>query len=178
MEHDVASYATQAGGLPEMDALLGPASNRFYGEGYKGQSHAIDELRFAPDQLSAVARVAVGNEEGSPYPDDLGGKYRPSVSILDAIIAQSQITQALLYRMDGLAREETNTLWMRRVALNVRTPYRPSSLAFDAESRVEKTQLMALNGGTFRTTDFSGIFQGVQLRYSLAHELPLRLSAH
>jgi len=170
--HEMATYVVREEDLADGSGVLGAPEERFYGVGYKRHLHAIDQLRFSDDGSSLTARVEVTAADGTAYGADLGGAYRPSVSILDCIVAQSQITQALLYRLDDIDRGDTNTLWMRKVRIETRTPHRPLDAAFDARTRVDASRVMSIRGGAYRSTEFSGCFQGLLSKYSLAHELP------
>ncbi len=170
--HDVALHSARAETFSDVDAVLGPREERFYGDGYKKHVHRIGRVRFDDPCTSAVARVQILRDGTRQYPNDLGGAYRPSVSILDCIIAQAQISQALMYKLDDIDRSETNTLWMRKVTIRARTPLRSLDAAFDSRTVVESSRLLSLDGGVYRSTEFSGCFQGLTSRYSLAHELP------
>nr|WP_246313126.1 AvrD family protein [Leifsonia shinshuensis] len=171
VHHSIRVLSARSVSIPCLDEVIGASADRFYGEGYKHHRHRIGALSFGEDR-SATARVEVTLGDGRDYPVDLGGAYRPSVSVLDCIIAQSQITQALLYCLDDIDRAESNTLWMRRVRIEAVTPYRPLGNAFESTTRVDKTRLLRIADGVFRSTEFSGSFQGLTSRYSLAHQLP------
>ncbi|WP_223935094.1 AvrD family protein [Arthrobacter sp. StoSoilB5] len=175
LEHEICSFNPKMGPMPSLSSVLGEAEGRFYGEGFRHRFHKIGNVRFTADNQRVDASVAISSASESAFRNDIGGDYRPSVSILDCVIAQSQMTQALLYQVDGISRHESNTLWMRRVVIAADTPYRPLSHAFDASSTVEKSRLLNVNGRFYRSTDFSGTFLGLVNRYSLAHELPDRV---
>ena len=94
------------------------------------------------------------------------------MSYLDAIVVIAQITQALLYRTDGLDRSATNTLWMRRITINSPTPYQPIATPFVATVRAERSRVLEWNSARWRTTDLTGQILGINGGFSVAHALP------
>lgn len=153
-----------------IDDALGDATSRFYGDGYKNRRHRIDKLDLsAGDHITASVTVDSGME--LRY-QDVESQYCPSVSMLDCILAQAQITQVLMYALDDVRRQDSNTLWMRRVVLQSRSPVRPAELPFVASATVTKSRLMTMNGAAWRSADFVGDFHGISAAYNLAHQLP------
>jgi hypothetical protein len=101
-----------------------------------------------------------------------GGHYSPSVTMVDCLLSLAQLTQVLIYRLDGIERSRSNTLWVRTLEMESRTPYQPVLSSFTASLAVTKTKTLRLRGGTWRTFTVSGQFQGIHFRSTVAHELP------
>jgi hypothetical protein len=176
IEHDVARIRHEVGAIGAPDEVLGESSARFYGAGYTARRHVIDDVR-REGEATVSARVRIdGWGDDRALCDDLGGEYRPAVSIVDAMTAQPQIAQALLYDLDGIDRSESHTLWMRRAAVTATTPHRAIEAPFTMIATVARSRLTPVGGVTFRSTDFVGSFQGLACSYSLAHQLPERVA--
>ncbi|VTR76002.1 AvrD family protein [Cellulomonas hominis] len=176
IEHDVLGVRHEAGVIGDADDVLGENAGRFYGAGYTARSHLIDDVR-RDDASTVSARVRIDGWDGDgSMRDDLGGAYRPAVSMLDAMTAHPQIAQALLYDLDGFDRSESNTLWMRKAAVAASTPHRAIDAPFTMVATIARTRLTPIGDATFRTSDFVGSFQGLACSYSLAHQLPARVA--
>jgi hypothetical protein len=104
--------------------------------------------------------------------DGLGGHYSPSLTMVDCLLSLAQLAQVLIYRLDGIERSRSNTLWLRTVAMESHTPYQPMLSPFTASLAVTRSKTLTLGRGTWRTFSVSGQFQGIHLRSTVAHELP------
>ncbi|HEX4703003.1 MAG TPA: AvrD family protein [Pseudonocardiaceae bacterium] len=91
---------------------------------------------------------------------------------MDSTLIMAQVAQALLYQLDGLHRSESNTLWMRRIDMSTTRPDHPFTEPVEVSTRVVRTRLLNFAGGVWRVADLTGDCQGIQVTYSLAHELP------
>jgi hypothetical protein len=179
IEHEVepepgAGGATSAStGDRTVDDLLGDPARRYYGNGYIFRQHDIREVVVDPLGRAATAQVAVavGSEERR-VDTGIGAAYQPTLTMIDCTAVLAQIAQVLIYQQDGVARGGTDTLWMRRLTMSSRTPWRPLTNPFVASVEIDRTELLQFGGGIWRTTRFVGEFQGIQAQASLAHRLP------
>lgn len=101
-----------AAGTPAGGGLirLRPQSDLF-----RGTEHASSGIRIAEglDEVTAVHRLRPATDAVA---EGLGAAHWPSPTAVDAIVLSSQMAQVLIYRRQGLSREATRTLWMRRVS--------------------------------------------------------------
>jgi len=78
----------------------------------------------------------------------------------------------LVYECDGLARAQSDTLWMRRCVLARQSPRWPSADAAESTAAIERSSLLSVHGATWRTFEVVGEFDGLHGHASLAHRLP------
>ncbi|MET9862625.1 AvrD family protein [Streptomyces smyrnaeus] len=135
-------------------------------------------------RLRADAEVTSWREPGAPADcAGIDGSRRPVPSLIDCFVTNLQLAQVLMYELDGVARSESNTLWMLRTVLDAAPePSAPSACttaarSFPVHTRVTGKHLLPLRGGTWRNVEIAGEFAGVSLRCSLAHELPAAVAA-
>jgi hypothetical protein len=181
IEHEVSNTRTSSpypgspGRYPSSESILGAADGRYYGDGYKFRRQTIANLDVDPDNqyIECQVRVTPIGFEGL-RDDGFGGHYSPSVTMVDCFLSLAQLTQVLIYRLDGIDRSRSNTLWLRTLTMDSRTPYQPMLSSFTASVALTKSKTVGFRGGTWRTFSVSGQFQGIQLRITGAHQLPKR----
>ncbi|MCX4097069.1 AvrD family protein [Nocardia sp. alder85J] len=99
--------------------------------------------------------------------------YRNSTSIIDAVVGAAQLSQILLYHLDGLDRTSSNTLWMRKLEVNVAGPDRSAAESFDGTAEVRRVSVIDRTGHRWRSADIAiKEFNGVTGSCLLAHQLP------
>lgn len=113
------------------------------------------------DNESATADVVVQDEEG--------------LTGVDAFVSTLQLGQALLYRLDKLERNETNTLWMRQTAIDFATPSEvrhpaPLWVALKGTNRIPR------DGGLWRTATVVGQLDAATVSCAVVHKLPSRIA--
>jgi hypothetical protein len=130
-----------------IDDLLGPASGRFFGNGYRriGQHVGGFSWDSADRSLRAVAGVV--------YPADwsvkqLDQSLAPHLSTIDGLVLAAQLSDAALTLDLGLDAEQRRTMWLRRV--EIRAGSQPDELGLDAlpaSAQVQPAQGEALLDG-------------------------------
>ncbi|MFE2473146.1 AvrD family protein [Streptomyces mirabilis] len=170
IEHEPGSVNDAAAVYADLDEVLGQGGARYYGGGYRLTRRDIEDLRLQPDDVTAVATIAIS--EPSPAECGLEADYRPSMSGIDGIVVAGQMTQALLYQLDGVARGATGTLWMRRVAFQSATPHQPVLNPFLARMAATKNQVIERAGSRWRAVDLKTQMLGASGEFSVAHALP------
>ncbi|MFJ3654534.1 AvrD family protein [Streptomyces nigra] len=153
-------------------ALLGPAADRYFGTGFTTRGQSIHEVAVDRGALRADALLTVNHEDGAAVPTvGLEGAYQPSVSMIDAFVTALQLAQIMLYDLDGMRRQDSNTLWMRQTTLTASRPDRPTE-AIPVTTRLEEPGLLRMAGGTWRTLDVVAELAGLRVRSAVAHQLP------
>jgi hypothetical protein len=182
IEHPAASTADravahgEAGGARShatLEDALGPAHERYYGAGYKSRQHGVEDVRVDMGELRSAGTVRI--EPAGSFPDltaGIEGQYQPSLSMIDCFVVNLQLAQVLMYEMDSIARQDTNTLWMIKTRLDAERPRRPFGDSVPAQAQITARPLVPLRGGMWRNVDVSAQCGGVTLRSSFAHELP------
>lgn len=161
-----------AGTYAGLDALLGPAADRYFGTGFTTRRQFIREVAVDHRALSADAALTVVHEDGAVVPTaGLEGAHQPSVSMIDAFVTALQLAQIMLYDLDGMRRQDSNTLWMRQTTLTASRPDRPTA-AVPVTARLDEPGLLRMGGGTWRTLDVVAELAGLRVRSAVAHQLP------
>jgi Pseudomonas avirulence D protein (AvrD) len=156
-----------------LEDALGPAHERYYGAGYKFRQHGVEDVRIDMGELRSAGTARI--EPAESFPDltaGIEGQYQPSLSMIDCFVVNLQLAQVLMYEMDSIARQDTNTLWMIKTRLDAERPQRPFGDSVPAQAQITARPLVPLRGGIWRNVDISAQCGGVTLRSSFAHELP------
>src|SRR5205823_3692700 len=113
---------------------------------------------------------------GPPATEGLDGGTQPSVSPIDCFVVNLQLAQVLLYELDSLRREDSNTLWMMQSVLESADAPRPLTATepepLPVRTSIVGKRLLPLRGGTWRSVDVRGALAGIEMRSAFAHELP------
>jgi hypothetical protein len=86
---------------------------------------------------------------------------------VDGFVSVLQLAQILMYELDSLRREDSNTLWMLRTSLE-----RSATHAGPVWAELTARRVLPVRGARWRNVDIAGGCAGVDLRASFAHELP------
>ncbi|MGW2252573.1 AvrD family protein [Kitasatospora sp. NPDC001660] len=152
---------------------LGPAAGRYYDHGFTTRRQLIREVAVDQGALLATARLGIEQEEpASPAPRGLESGHGPSVTMVDAFVTALQLAQVMLYEMDGVRRQDSDTLWMRRTVMTAVGPHRPYEGGVPVTTALTELDLLRLNGGTWRTMTVAADTAGIDLRSAVTHRLP------
>ena len=138
--------------------LLGDAEQRYFGEGFRAAQQSLTQVK-----------LERGSDDGYR---DIGASYALSPTFVNCILGQTQVSQLMLHSLDHIDRSFSGNLWMRHVELITHGPQLHHETDFDAEARTSRTQLLPMNGHTWRVTDFVGRFAHIAARHNLAHAPP------
>jgi hypothetical protein len=130
-------------------------------------------VRVTPDGDAITATVTVSDPDGA-LDDGLGGAHGPAPSMLDGLVCLAQLAQVLAYRLDGIERGQSHTLWMRRLAQSSPASPRPATGPVTATLALQRSRVLAFGDGLWRTLDVAGELHGIRARSSIAHQLPER----
>jgi len=101
-----------------IDRHLGPASGRYFGEGFKRVDHALTGLRVAGRTIAAEATLS--------YPDDWSrkssGTLRPHLSSVDGLVIAGELADAWLTHTFGLSLDQRRRAWLRAFEMRVAAP--------------------------------------------------------
>lgn len=173
IEHEVGSPAINDASHASIDEVLDPPEDRYYGTGFKAGRHAIEDMHVDIEALVANAVVHFSEASDSTLATGgIDGACQPSVSLIDCFVVNLQMAQVLMYEMDSMKRQDSDTLWMLRTRLDA--PDAPQNYEGSMPARAEITAkyLLELDGHPWRNADIAGECGGVALRCSFAHRLP------
>jgi hypothetical protein len=180
IEHEVPepAAAPQLHSLRSADDILGAAAMRYYGDGYKRRQHSITDIDVGRGNqyIQGLVRVAPVGMAGLAD-DGLGAHYGPSLSMVDCFLSLAQFAQVLVYRLDGIDRSRSNTLWLRTVRMDCQTPYQPMLNSFTAALALTRSRTIPMGGRVWHTFGVSGHFQGIRAEATFAHQLPTQRPA-
>ncbi|MFJ2580435.1 AvrD family protein [Kitasatospora aureofaciens] len=153
--------------------VLGPAADRYYDHGFTTRRQLVRDVTVDQAALTATARLGIEQEEpASPTPRGLETAYGPSVTMVDAFVTALQLAQVMLYEMDGVRRQDSDTLWMRQTVLSAATAHRPFDGGVPVTTALAEPDLLRLNGDTWRTMTVAAEMAGIELRSAVTHRLP------
>ncbi|MEV0092292.1 AvrD family protein [Streptomyces sp. NPDC050738] len=176
IDHPLRTKATAPARYDALTDALGPGEPRFYGEGFKLRRHTVEDVRVDMGALTAEATARFTAVSDTAPTEGIEGAGPPVVSLVDCFVVNLQLAQVLMYELDSLTRESSNTLWMMQTVLEA--PEDPQPLAVPVSGALETaTTLTAarklpLRGGIWRTVELHSRMAGIEMRCSFAHELP------
>ncbi|MFE2226099.1 AvrD family protein [Streptomyces kronopolitis] len=155
-----------------LDALLGAPADRYFGTGFTTRRQLIRDVAVNQAQLRATAKLTAASDNGALVPTaGLEGAYQPSLSMVDAFVTALQLAQIMLYDLDGMRRQDSNTLWMRQTTITASRPDRPWQ-GVPVTTHLVDPDLLRMSGGTWRTLDVIAELAGLRVRSAVAHRLP------
>jgi len=171
IQHPVGRLAPGAAAFGSIDDVLGDAATRYYGTGFTTQPHRISDVGVDLENLRASGSVWI-EPTGAVPTEGIDGARQPLVSVVDCFVTNLQLAQILMYELDSIRRQDSNTLWMLKTVLETASPYRPCSLPLVSSVAITGKHLVPLRGAVWRNVDLHGECAGVTLRSSFVHELP------
>jgi hypothetical protein len=177
--HDVGCPVTRPARWADIDEALGGADRRLYGRGFLRRRQEIDDIAIDAElgTVSASVRVAEFPGPAGLARDGLSGSFEPSLSMVDGLIASAQLAQALAYQVEGVAREQTGTLWMRRFGMRADAPRHPVAGPFAVSGQVVRRRRLDRMGRSWRTYDLAGDIDGIRTVASVAFNVPRAVRA-
>lgn len=153
--------------------VLGDPADRYHGTGFTGWQQHVRDVALDPGASTADATLSVTADRTGTVPAPRAAAPA-GITAIDAFVAALQLGQVLLYDLDGVARADSETLWMRQTVLTADEPDPADAAGRPITTRLENTALVPMTGGLWRTADIVGVTAGVTLRCSVTHRLPRR----
>ena len=171
IDHPMGTPREGAASWANLDELLGPPEERYYGSAYMATQVVLREIEL--DSTGERVRALIDLEDPPELPRlrGMGAAYFPFVSGPDVVIGFAQLAQALMYRYDGVTRDVSHNLWMRRVALHSGAPV-GTRRGLPGETWSTKLSLLPIKDTRWRSGSFALTVPGVTGEYNLAHQLP------
>jgi len=98
----------------------------------------------------ATAEIEMLNQELMDDFQGIGRKYQPCFSYTDAILIVGQLSQILIFSLEGLTRDRASNLWMRHIESKYILPIENT---FTIELRADDFRTVKLKGNDFRTSN-------------------------
>lgn len=156
-----------------LDHILCGAEGGPFGSGYKRRRHDIRNVTITPALDRATAQVEITDETGQHRPvTGVESAYQPSPGMIDTFVAGVQVGQIMLYERDGVARADSDTLWMRSTVFTASRPDRVLNRSTPiAVSLTGSLILRTRNGETWRRADINAVMDDLTVSCSVAHRL-------
>lgn len=172
IEHDGIGREDEAGSYHEISDLLGALERQCLGAGSRSRRLAISDVDIDITGGTADATVLVEASGCERFDAGMGAAYQPSLTAIDCLLALAQLTQAFVYQMDGIDRSESNTLWLRRLDMEVAGPRQRLSGRHQAWIGIDEGKILSLRGQPWRKASVTGGLGGIKATLSVAHQLP------
>jgi hypothetical protein len=99
----------------------------------------------------------------------LEARYWPSIGLTDAAAIGGQMAQVLIYAGDEVARDNTDTLWMRRATFTATSPVRVVGEPRPSRMIVTRRRSLPHDGRTLHSVDVEAGIGGIAVTSSLAY---------
>jgi hypothetical protein len=142
--------------------------DRYYGAGFKARGQRIRDLEVR-DQTKATAVLEL-SDDGPPGSVGLEAAYQPSPSMVDAFVTALQLAQVMMYDLDGVPRQDSDTLWMRQTTMTAAMPSKTRDIPVTTE--LADPALLQMGGNTWRTFTVLAEVAGINVRSAVTHRLP------
>ncbi|MGW7516946.1 AvrD family protein [Streptomyces sp. NPDC054796] len=145
--------------------LPGAWNDAPFGVPHRERGQFLTDVEIDTSACLARADLALspGGETGEP-------------TMVDLFVSALQLAQVLLYSLDGVARADSNTLWMRRTVIGPAAEGEGAGAAGGGKGRFEvalsEPTLLESAQGTWRSADVVSAYAGLRLTCSVAHLLP------
>lgn len=151
--------------------VVGPPEDTYYGGLYRQEGIVLRDIAFCSMEDEASAALDLDSPFDPNSARGLGAAYAPSVTPAHVIVCLAQLSQALMYRYDGITRDQSHNLWMRKVVMQARRPV-PAGTGLEAYARVVKASRLNMKDKVWRVCSFAGHLPGISVEHNLAHQLP------
>ncbi|MDB0522832.1 AvrD family protein [Ralstonia solanacearum] len=99
------------------------------------------------------------------------GNQDDSWSLSDCFASVAQVGQALLYNLDGVTREASNTLWMRKIAMTLSSGTPECNMPQPLYVRLDNAKKLKVGNEYWRSADVFCIFCNTNIVCRVAHQL-------
>lgn len=159
-----------------IEDLLGPARDRYFGEGYRRVGHELRDvvIDLDPDGAGGVSALAwIG------YPADWAVKrpgvdLRPHVSSLDTLVIGAQLCEAFLVHRYCLDPGQRRRMWLRRIDAKAGQRPQEELAGFEVTARLRDVRRLENRPGTYAST-FDCRIGSMRLRCEVGHEMTVAL---
>lgn len=154
----------------ENDLLGVPEEQRYYGAGFKAREQRIRDLE-VQDKVRANAVLDL-SEDGPAASSGLEAAHQPSASMVDAFVTALQLAQVMMYDLDNVRRQDSDTLWMRQTTMTAAEPKRAWGADIPVTTELADPALLQMGADTWRTFTVLAEVAGITVRSAVTHRLP------
>ncbi|WP_149182788.1 AvrD family protein [Streptomyces sp. TRM49041] len=168
-----AAPGSAEGSYSVAQSLDGPWNDAPFGASHHGRHQFLADVQ--AEDHTADADLTITNETGPDGP-------RLPATMVDLFVSALQLGQILLYRLDGVDRASSHTLWMRSTTITpvptvaAGAAYTAAAAADEGDGRFRVTLArpakLPAKQGTWRAARITATHAGLRLACNVAHLLP------
>lgn len=140
-----------------------------YMDGYKQRNHRL--INVYPNMREKACKAFVGIIEKNKCDQGLGAGYR-AVLLSDVINISGQLSQILLYTLEGISKKDANNMWLREFSMDYLKPYEkfhfPAKITFD---RFEKVKI---HNEDWRSVYLTSHLGDIQANFKITHKITIK----
>lgn len=154
----------------KVSEVIDEIKKQYFGTGYKIPIHEITDIEISGLNSSISSNVNATNNESIRTNYGQGKAFFPSFSWPDCMLISGQLTQALVYTLDKISRDNTNNLWMREISAEYINPLKLEvNRAF---IKVTEFDTEEIDGRIWRFATLHGNIGNMQGEFKVTHLLP------
>ncbi|MFW5850922.1 MAG: AvrD family protein [Bacteroidota bacterium] len=123
----------------------------FFSIGYKVPVCSIKNVYVNTTERKAQAEIDICNHELLSEFTGIGRAFQPFFNFTDGILVVGQVTQTLLYNLDGLTRDNTSNLWMRCIESTYKSPI-PFDEIITLDIHAEEFKTLRIKDAVYRVS--------------------------
>lgn len=150
-----------------IDECLGDNKKNMYRYGHNIFLHKIKNVVIDIKNLTVFSEVNIFKEHAHELTGILANN---EISIVEGIVITSQLMQCLLYKLDGIKRENSNNLWMREMYFN--QEYSSKKNVNTCKVFAKEVKLVNVKNEAWRLASIEGNIGNMTIGYQVAHKLP------
>jgi len=135
-------------------------------DGYKQRIHQITDICLNTEKKTCDASVEI-IEKKKNY-QGIGAKYRTTL-LADIINVSGQLSQVLLYTLEGITRKCANNMWLREFSINYLEPsetlYYPVKITFDRFDKIK------IRNEDWRSVHLTSHLGEIQANFKITHKI-------
>lgn len=151
----------------DIDEYLGDSRKNMYRYGHNAFLHNIKNVVVDTEALTTFSKIKVFKENSCEL---TGIGSNDQLSIVDGMIITLQLIQCLLYKLDGIRREDSNNLWMREMYFNQDCANNEN--VNNCKIFAKEIKLIGGKNELWRLATVEGNIANMTMQYKLAHKLP------
>lgn len=144
----------------------GDCDAHVYGARLALRRQRLMDVRLRDGRVTALSTITESADQVPAH--GLEASAQPAYTPVDVFVATLQLGQVLLYELDGLEREASDTLWMRRAEVRT-TAALTTAAPRPVEATLERSRIVRREASAWRLADVVGRLGPYRVRTAVAH---------
>ena len=140
--------------------------SNLYIDGYKQRIHQITDIHLHSERKECDASVEIIEENKSHL--GIGAKYKTTL-LCDIINVSGQLSQILLYTLEGIARKDANNMWLREFSINYPRPEK--SLNYPVKITFNRFDKIKIHHEDWRSVYLTSQLGNIQADFKITHKI-------